>query len=180
MNKTKTFIQYSDTEFYIKFVINIDGSFKRRTEILNKYKMAKIHKKYYKNNLIKFRDYHKRNKNKINKYKKEYYIINKEIITKKRKEFRKNNPDKFRIHNHKQKEKRKSWGEPIPINLYFKGAHLHHIHIHDKRTCIYVPGDLHKSIGHKNTNSESMNRINNAIKDWILKSVYEAKIKKSL
>jgi len=60
-------------------------------------------KKYYENNILKFKEYHENNKQEINEKKKEYYEKNKQEIAEKQKEYREKNKQEI-------KEKRKEKG----------------------------------------------------------------------
>lgn len=154
----------------------------RVKESEKKYKETR--RKYLEENKNKLKEQRQDRYRKNIKIEKEYSKIwheeNKEKQNKKSREWNKNNPDKTRIALHKQNIKRKSWGKPIFLNLYFYNSELHHIHVKNKQDCFYIPADLHQSIRHRNTNKESMSRINNAVKDWILQSVQESIIKKVL
>jgi hypothetical protein len=64
----------------------------------------------------------------------------------------------------KQYAKRKSFGF-IPLNDYFEGSEGHHI---DKEHVIYTEKELHRSVRHKQSNPESMDRINTKVYCWLL------------
>lgn len=138
--------------------------------------------KYYKDNSEAIRKriniYHITNNEIIRIKKKDYYENNKKLISKKnknwklehteyQKEWRQNNQDKVRFYNYSQKAKRKGFGIPESINLYFEGSHLHHLHVDDNHTvCIYIPKELHNSIWHAYNKPKTMIAINLEIMKW--------------
>ena len=66
------------------------------------------------------------------------------------------------------KAKRRGWKTPTPINNWFKGSNLHHLHIDDDhKECIFIPISLHKSIPHAFNNKKLMKKINKAAFEWL-------------
>ena len=117
------------------------------------------------------REYNKQYRN-IPKIKKEtserrkkWYRENKERAKKYTREWRKNNPEKVKRFSHTHRAKRKEWGKPNPLNKWFSGSELHHLHIDNTCDCIYIPIELHK-MRHSNKDKESMNKINIKIAEW--------------
>mgnify|MGYP001590451855 CR=1 FL=1 len=117
-------------------------------------------------------------------YDKEYRLLNQEKRKKDRKEYRLANCKRIkakkaadylankerikkRIKNYKQtpkgkevlqktRAKRRQFGFTT-LNKPFKGSHAHHI---DKERVIYIPKELHHSMGHSVTQNRGMNKIN--------------------
>lgn len=58
---------------------------------------------------------------------------------------------------HKKEDKRRRNLEYIPLNSYFDGCCGHHI---DKKYVIHIPKILHKSISHRQSDENSMKKIN--------------------
>lgn len=100
-------------------------------------------------------------------YNKQYYKNNKDFEHKRVSNWHKNNKLKSKIIYYKKRAKRKGWGKPKPINNWFEGSELHHLHIDNHQDCVYIPEDLHKSIYHENDNLKSMKEINNIIFEWL-------------
>ena len=142
MKKTKTIKQYSDKGFYIGVKIKADGSIKE----LN-------HMQFYsKTRCERDKVYQKTHSEKVKKYIKRY---------------RKTHPEIVRKCNYNRRVKKQSWLSPKPINSYFDGAHLHHLHIEgDHRIAIYIPAELHNSIYHAYNKLETMNKINKLAMEW--------------
>ena len=143
----------------------------------NRDKILVCKKEYYQENIDDKRayniKYNKTHQEIRKKYHEEHKVEKKENFKKwynnnpnYKNEWRKNNPEKRRLYDLKKKELRKDWGIE-PINDYFKGAHLHHLHIDGNHAVgIYIPADLHMSIPHRYDNQDSMNKINKESIKW--------------
>ena len=107
--------------------------------------------------------YREANKNQIKEYKRKYQLEHKEEIA----EYRNNNPEIGRECRRNQRSKRRGWGTPQPINEWFEGCHLHHLHIDgDHRISIYVPQSIHTPIKHSHSRPDSMIKINLEVLKW--------------
>lgn len=153
----KTIKQYADKEFYIGISINANGTIKSLNNIHfygeTRNKRCKIYNKTHPENI------QKNNK----RYRKSHI---KEII-KQRKIYRKAHPEITRKWSQNMRARRKCWLSPKPINSYFDGAHLHHLHIDgDHRIAIYIPAELHCSVYHAYNKLETMNKINELAMEW--------------
>ena len=122
--------------------------------------------------------YREENKKSIAAYKRKYYINNKEDFAERSKkyfienkdeirEYQKNHPEIGRKNGRNQRAKRNGWGTPQPINEWFEGSHLHHLHINgDHRTAIFIPATIHKYISHAHNIPDSMIKINLEVLHW--------------
>lgn len=188
MRKTKSFLQYSETidkfDVYIHCIIKTDGIIERKGKIryINKDKNSKDNgkwreenkeyrrkydKKYHEENKerikIKDKKWYEKNKEHKRVYGIERYNNNKEYNRIRCKQWRNKNPEKLV----KYKAKHREFGFD-PINDYFEGAHFHHTHENNNHNIgIFIPAELHRSIGHSNKNQESMDRINKAVYEWL-------------
>lgn len=160
-NKTrtqaKTIKQYADTGFYIGVSINADGTIKSLSSVHfygeTRRKYCKMYNKIHPENI----------KTKNKRYRKSHI----KEITKQRKIYRKAHPEITRKWAYNMRARRKCWLLPKPINSYFDGAHLHHLHIDDDhRIAIYIPAELHNSIYHAYNKPETMNKINELAMEW--------------
>ena len=137
----------------------------------NKMHINEMQKKYREDNKDKITEYHKKyredNKDEIADYHKKCYTVNKEHILERNKKYRENNTEITQKIGIRQRAKRRGWGSPTPINEWFKGAHLHHLHINgDHRIAIFIPATIHKYISHAHNIPESMIRINLEVLHW--------------
>ena len=191
MSKTKTINLFNSNEdglnTNICFIINNDGSINNRNVIKQEDKEKKAaynrrwnndnkehhnekSKQWYNDN----REYHnekckqwkKNNLDKVTIYNQKYKDANPEKIAESKQKWIDNNSEKIRIIAQRNHAKRKDWGDIIPINTYFSGAHFHHLHQNSKRVGMYIPADLHTSIRHRNDNQNSMELINRAAWKW--------------
>lgn len=113
------------------------------------------------------RQYYQSNKKTILAQKKKYYQANKETILMQNKKWIQNNPNKMREYDYKHQSKRKGWQMPKPLNEYFEGSQLHHLHSGtDHQICIYIPIDLHKSVWHAHNKLDTMIDINLKVLQW--------------
>jgi hypothetical protein len=168
MRKTKTIKQYSDKGFYIGISIKADGNIKEASNVHFYGKIRCTHDKIY-NDI---------NKNKKREYNKQYHIIHRNLMCECSMQFRIKNPDynkqykkihpeNVKKYKHNMRAKYRGWLSPKPINSYFTGAHLHHLHIDDDhRIAIYIPAELHNSIYHAYNKPETMNKINELAMEW--------------
>jgi hypothetical protein len=70
-------------------------------------------------------------------------------------------------HTRLWKYEKKGYGYK-PLNDYFDGSHCHHLHIGDDHDiCVYIPSDIHTSIGHNSVTGDGMNEINIAALNWL-------------
>lgn len=164
MQKTKTFIQYSDKDVYIYIDIDINGGVRAKSRI--------SFKKYYK-------DWHLNNKEKCNKNSKKWNLNNKDRHKELNEIWNKNNPDKIKKYSYKHSRtingkkirikvssRRRKLGFN-PLNEYFEGSHFHHLHINNSNDGYYIPAELHKSIWHSHKDKETMNKINKIVFEWL-------------
>lgn len=139
----------------------------KQYQLDNKRHIATQKKQYYIKNreyiLIQNKQYQSDKKEETKSYNQQYRINSREQITIQRKQYRENNLEI----THANRCKRQGWGTPKPINKYFEGSHLHHLHIaNNHQKCIYIPADLHQSISHAYNKPETMLEINTAAMIW--------------
>lgn len=145
---------------------------RKQYRIDNHDKILKQKKQYRLNNrdkiIEKGKQYRLNNHDEILKKEKQYRIDNRIAIQKKNKRYRLNNSDKVRKCRHRIQAKRRGWKKPQPINYYFKGAHLHHLHLNgNHRIALYIPSELHMSIPHAYNKPDTMKLINQAAFKWL-------------
>ncbi len=133
----------------------------------------------------------------MEKYRKKYYLDNKTVISAKNRKWYEDNIEIAKIYrqkkyqedketilfkhrqwcqttngkiaNRKRQAKRRHEFGYIVLNQYgvvnpeYVGHHL------DKINVLYIPKELHKSISHRQSNKQSMHKINTAAIDWYMK-----------
>jgi hypothetical protein len=109
-------------------------------------------------------------------YMKQYYLDYSEQIRQHTKQYRKEhpnndkewkarNPERIKELKKKYEAKRRSLGFN-PVNKSFEGSNGHHLN--DKRTVIYIPKSLHKSIYHNHNTGQGMIEMDTlAVQYWI-------------
>ena len=147
--------------------------YKKGFYLANKEKMKACFKKYHLANAEKLRAYGKvyyqANKEKHKEKVKAYLLANAEELSKRKKVYYQVNKDeiKEKVKTYtqtpagkqvraKSNSNRKQFGF-IPLNGCFKGSDAHHI---NKEQIIYIPKELHLSIGHSLLQNRNMEKIN--------------------
>ena len=149
---------------------------RKQYRIDNHNKILEQKKQYRLNNrdkiIEKGKQYRLNNHDEILKKEKQYRIDNRIAIQKKNRRYRLNNSDRVRKCRHRMQAKRRGWKKPQPINYYFEGAHLHHLHLNgNHRIALYIPSELHMSIPHAYNKPDTMKLINQAAFEWLVNKV---------
>lgn len=172
----KFLLQYSCDDVRINIVLKSNGTFENRGRIQTK-NINKERKKIY------GKQWREQNKEHLKERAKKYYQANRDIIDAYNTKWAKNNPEKRKAiskkcndswsskHPDRRREldlrKRNKRCEIMsfnPINKYFPGSNGHHL---NKDDVIYIPEELHKSIGHSVIHDRNMTEINNASFEWL-------------
>ena len=125
---------------------------KRKYYIKNKEQRSIVNKKYRESHRCEMRE-KTRKWTKCNPgYHKKYHGTHPEVARKGAKKVR---------------ARKMGWLTPKPMNAWFEGCHLHHLHVGgDTSMAIHVPSALHESIRHAYNRPESMIQINLETLKW--------------
>lgn len=149
----------------------------------NKEETLEKNKEYYRNNKEKIatctKEYREKNKEKIAEQKKEFYQNNKEGILKKASEYYLDNKDEIgeKVKNYvktdagkisvsKTQAKRKRELGYTPLNNRFGGCEGHHV---DNERVIFIPAEMHRSNPHRQSDPNSMIKINRLAFNYLKK-----------
>lgn len=168
--------QYADDNVRISLVFKSNGTFENKSRIQTKC-MNKEHLHKY------GKLWREQNKEHLKERSRKYYLANKDRIATVNAEWAKNNPEKRKAiskkcndywpykHPDRRREldlrkynKRREIMSFNPINKYFPGSNGHHL---NKDDVIYIPEELHKSIGHSVIHNRNMTEINNTSFEWL-------------
>lgn len=162
---------------------------KREYYVNNKEYINARNKKYYDENLEEMRkrarensktpyrkkqliDYAKSHKEEAKERARQWRIKNSERVKIINKKWRENNPDIVKENIRNQRAIRKKWNIPKPINDCFPNSNFHHLHTNGNNSIgIYIPTDIHNSIRHRHSDSNTMYKINRAAFEWYWKEL---------
>lgn len=166
-NNNQEEIQKYQTKYYKKnrekIINNNRKSVQNRLEAVSNYQQ-----KYRIEHLEKSKEYfknrYKNNKEEFALYRRKYYKINKEQIINRIKEYNKTEAGRISVAKYQAKRKRELGY--TPLNNRFDGCEGHHV---DNERVIFIPSKMHRSNPHRQSDPDSMIKINRLAFDYLKK-----------